>query len=29
MQWYGLIVEIETKSGGGELLKEIARLGGI
>jgi hypothetical protein len=29
MQWYGLIIEIETKSGGGELRKEIARLGSI
>jgi len=29
MQWYGPIVEIETKSGGSELLREIARLGGI
>jgi len=25
MQWYDLIVEIETESGGGELLREIAR----
>jgi len=25
MQWYGPIIEIETKNGGGELLKEIAR----
>jgi hypothetical protein len=29
MQWYDLIVEIETESGGGELLREIARWGGI
>ena len=27
MQWYGPIIEIETENGGGELLKEIARLG--
>jgi len=25
MQWYDPIIEIETKNGGGELLKEIAR----
>ena len=25
MQWYGPIVEIETQSGGGELLREIAQ----
>jgi len=25
MQWYGLIIAIETENGGGELLKEIAR----
>jgi len=25
MQWYDLIIEIETESGGGELLREIAR----
>jgi len=25
MQWYGPIIAIETKNGGGELLKEIAR----
>jgi len=29
MQWYGPIVVIETKSGGGELLREIARSGDI
>jgi hypothetical protein len=26
MQWYGPIVEIETESDGGELLREIAQL---
>jgi hypothetical protein len=29
MQWYGPIIEIETESDGGELLREIAQLGGI
>jgi hypothetical protein len=29
MQWYGPIIEMETKNGGGELLREIARSGGI
>jgi len=29
MQWYGPIIEIKTESDGGELTKEIARLGGI
>jgi hypothetical protein len=29
MQWYGPIVEIETRNDGGEVLREIARSGGI
>jgi hypothetical protein len=29
MQWYGPIVEIKIESDGGELLREIAQLGGI
>jgi hypothetical protein len=29
MQWYGPIIEIWIESGDGELLREIAQLGGI
>jgi hypothetical protein len=29
MQWYGQIIEIWTESGGGDLTREIAQLGGI
>jgi hypothetical protein len=29
MQWYSPIIEIETRNGGGELLREIAKSEGI